>query len=311
MIYLSIKGRLGNQMFQYAFARALQEQLGQEITIDWHFVNNEANRMPNIGFDDSLKLFRVKTYHSVDAINYRKEMTLKQYLSFRNYEKHCPFSGTVEQKEVFEKNFLKKHPHNGLFYFENGFYDFDLTKPPKNLFLTGYFESTRYFSGISEQIREEFVPVQPRLKKNTELYDFIESQESVCVSMRYGNKADFIKSSFHGVCTLDYFLEGMDIIKRKNPSAVFIIFSDNVEQIKKDVKFNYPVLFEEGTDPVWEKLRLMSSCKHFIISNSTFSWWAQYLSRNPDKIVIAPDKWYNSTVKSDLLNDDSLIKIVC
>ena len=49
--------------------------------------------------------------------------------------------------------------------------------------------------------------------------------------------------------------------------------------------------FETEGNPIWEKIRLMSACKHFIIHNSTFSWWAQHLSSNTDKIVLAPVKW--------------------
>ncbi len=308
MIYLTIKGRLGNQMFQYAFARALQEKLGQDILIDWHHVIESDKKEPGIGYHNSLKDFNVKSFASNNSISYKDNMGLLQFLAFRKYEKNFPFFADIVQKERFERDFLNKNKNKGLFFYENGYYDFDLSKLPKNVFLNGYFESTKYFKDIEFELKKEFIPIHPKLDHNLELYNKIENSESVCVTIRRG---DFVNSGFHNVCRTEYFLEGMDIVKEKIPNAKFFIFSNEVDWVRKNVNFKYPVIFEEGNDPVWEKLRLMYSCKHFVISNSTFSWWAQYLSRNNNKVVVAPDRWYNSELKSDLLNDSNLIKIVC
>jgi len=308
MIYLSIKGRLGNQMFQYAFARALKEKLGQNILIDWHYVNDSDKKDPGVGYCNALKEFNVSKFDSIESSEYGKYMNIRQKVAFRNYDKHFPYSGSMNERYKFEQDFLKKNGKIGLLFFENGYYDFQINKAPKNVFLKGYYESEKYFKDIENIIKKEFTPVHNKLEHNNELYRQIENSNSVCVTVRRG---DFLKSSLHNVCTIEYFLKGMDIIASKIPDAKFFIFSNDVEWLKKNVDFKYPVVFENGSDPVWEKLRLMYSCKHFVISNSTFSWWAQYLSSNEDKIVVAPDRWYNSDVKSDLLNNKNYVKIKC
>ena len=107
------------------------------------------------------------------------------------------------------------------------------------------------------------------------------------------------------VCTPEYFENAIKLMQKKVPKAKFFVFSDDVEWCKNNMNFPKGTMYESGTDPVWEKLRLMYSCKHYIISNSTFSYWAQYLSRNDKKIVIAPKSWGNNLYK----NDDELIDI--
>lgn len=308
MIYLSIKGRLGNQMFQYAMARSLQEKLNMDILIDWHHVIESNTKEPNIGYQNSLKDFHVKDFTSINESKYIENMSLRQYLSFRKYEKNFPFGKDIIDKAKFESEFYDKHKNSGLLFYENGYIDFDLSKLPKNIFLSGYYESTRYFDNIENELKKEFTPIHSKLSHNLDLYNKIENSESVCVTVRRG---DFVGNPFHDVCRTEYFLHGMDIIAKKIKNPTFFIFSNDVDWIKENVKFKYPVIFEEGSDPVWEKLRMMYSCKHFIISNSTFSWWAQYLSKNKDKIVVAPDRWYNSKMKSDLIENSDFIKVRC
>ena len=87
------------------------------------------------------------------------------------------------------------------------------------------------------------------------------------------------------------------------------MFSDDIEWVKNNIYTGCVTYYEDGTDPVWEKLRLMSACKHFVVSNSTFSWWTQYLSKSENKIVISPSRWFNNDYESPLIAKDWILKM--
>ena len=89
---------------------------------------------------------------------------------------------------------------------------------------------------------------------------------------------------------------------------VFIVFSDDLKWVRNHLKLeehfpNVKFVYESGNDSVEEKIRMMTMCKHFIISNSSFSWWAQYLCPNEDKIVVAPNMWFTNGSKNGLYMD--------
>lgn len=309
LIYVEMRGRLGNQMFQYAFARALQEKMDSSEPLGISFYNVYKKNDEAHGWENSLRYFRVKPF--IDCTSNKKLLLSKSnfiqkavgslyYTSLKKFEKR----GIDEAKQ--NEISLKWQPllnRVGLYWLRHGFYDYK-DYHNKNILLSGNFESPRYFDQIRDKLLEEFTPVCDPIEKNAELYDSILNSQSVCVTVRRG---DFISNPAFkqfNICSPNYFYKGMDEIKKRCPKAKFFIFSDEIEWVKKNMHFPYDVMFESGSDPVWEKLRLMYSCKHFIISNSTFSWWAQYLSRNSEKLVVSPSIWLSNGFKSDLIGDD-------
>ena len=152
----------------------------------------------------------------------------------------------------------------------------------------------------------ELTPKEPLQPQNEELYNKIKNTNSVCVTIRRG---DFMNEKNKGtfyICDNTYFGNALAYIKKCLPDCTFFGFSDDIDWVKNNMEFPGEVYYESGVDPVWEKLRLMSACKHFVLSNSSFSWWAQYLSNEKKKIVVAPDIWYKTGkhAKADLYQDD-------
>lgn len=308
MISIKIQGRLGNQMFQYAFLRALQEQgYDTEINLCFDLVN--ALKDQDIGWENSLQYFNVQEYKSTNQFGlsfFQKIIKEMNRLFWKILRKFYRFLGKERidiQEQKYEMSKIRLLNNAGFFWLSQGYYEFKKCKK-KNKEAIGYFESAKYFENIKEKIREEFTPRYDKLEKNQFLYNSIENSESVCITIRRG---DFLskehKSRFY-VCTEDYFKRGIEYMQKHLKNPRFFVFSDDVEWCKKNMNFPENTEFEDGTDPVWEKLRLMYSCKHFIISNSTFSWWAQYLSRNEEKIVVAPSRWRNGECNLGIYQDN-------
>lgn len=307
MIQKHVIGRLGNQMFQYATVRAFQikNRPDDEILLDF----SEVYEKDSVGYKEEL------SYFNINNVKYGKakiSISQKILIAFMNVVKmiilvatglnyNVRYNQLLYSFETKIQNFINKF---GLYSFRLGYYNFrDSTK--KNLYFNGTFESPKYFDDIKDVLIKEFTPKYGIIEKNRPLYDMIENSNSVCVTIRRG---DFVtdpgfKKNLY-VCDENYFYKAIEYMKQNVDNAKFFVFSDDVEWCKKNMNFPEDTVYESGDDPVWEKLRMMYSCKNFIISNSTFSWWAQYLSRNKDKVVVAPSRWGNLEYKGTGIKTD-------
>jgi hypothetical protein len=133
----------------------------------------------------------------------------------------------------------------------------------------------------------------------------IECCESVSLHVRRTDYVDEEHIHIHNICTEKYYKDAIDKIRKQYPSAVFFIFTDDKEWCRDHFKGpNFIVVeLEEGEGTDIAEMTLMSRCKHHIIANSSFSWWAAWLNDSPEKIVIAPQKWINNRDMDDIYTE--------
>lgn len=308
MIYVEMYGRLGNQFFRYAAARSIQKKYypTEQLICSFNQIYEEAKN--DKSFYNTLQDYNVAPYteyHKKGKVIFNESSFLQKIVSVPYYLglRNIP---TVEMNRQvsYQNKWEYILSEAGIYWFRNGQYDIRKSKQP-NKFLSGNFESPKYFSDIRDILLIELTPKHAPLEKNRAMYEKIQSTNSICISVRRGDFETNEKfKGLHSVCNREYFLNAIDKAKELIKDPTFFFFSDDIQWVKENIQTGCETYSEDGTDPVWEKLRMMSMCKHFIISNSTFSWWAQYLSTNDNKIVIAPSRWFNNDFKSPLIEPD-------
>ena len=128
--------------------------------------------------------------------------------------------------------------------------------------------------------------------------DRISSVNEVCLNVRRGDFVSIsVANQHHGVCETDYFSRAVNIIGEKVSNPHLFIFSDDTEWCRANLRFEHPSTLVDHAyagKKFGQHLQLMIMCQHYIISNSSFGWWAAWLNTNKKKIVCAPEKWFNT-----------------
>lgn len=314
MIILHTNWDMGNQMFEYAYARALSNKYNETIAI------NEAT--------DSLIRWRTAWQKEKKIIKLsHRTSSLRHLVLNEDVVYLTKFRGWCKGIVLTVKSFILRKINPKLFkgqlgYFKltrRGFFASDDTftyyeadyckKKDKNIYSP--FASPRYFTGIEEIIKKEMKVKTLPSQVNKMMLEQINSCNAVCVHIRRG---DFLEERWKRfqVCNEDYYIKAMNYLANKIENPVFYIFSNtskDIEWIKHNYKFFYQVQYVDLMNPDYEDLRLMYNCKHFIISNSTFSWWASYLSQNSSKIIVTPFKWINEYMEQIDIYMENMVKI--
>jgi hypothetical protein len=166
--------------------------------------------------------------------------------------------------------------------------------------LIGYFQSSKYFLQYGSQIRQLLGPRTEMLTAVYQQYPSILTHHmrdtAIVVHVRRG---DFQSPAFktnYGFLDCTYYWNAVRRMRELNPGGQMLLFSDDIEWCKAQPVFRGAVFIDESDDSL--ALTLMTQYKYYILSNSSFSWWAAWLAGD-DACVLAPDCWYNPRFIAD------------
>ena len=282
MNIVQIHSGLGNQMFQYAFLLALRER-HPDTKAD---ISYYRHRHSHNGFELDRVFGIQETYATPQECHRLADVSKAFWPDLRRK------LGFVQQREGTVIN--EPDPANGI--------SLDVLDNDNGYFI-GYWQSERYFADIADKVRNAFTFRLPLTISADAKRTQITSCNSVSIHIR---RTDYLKSrriDDYNVCTADYYERAIAYMQARVPGCRFFIFSDDYDWVKSNMEFPVGTVFVHGFTGLnaWQDLYLMSLCRHNIIANSSFSWWAAWLNNNPDKIVIAPTQWFRHRPRPDIV----------
>lgn len=273
MIYVRIWEGLGNQLFQYAYARALQLSSNQEVRLCALKGTGQRSFRPYELDKFAITIKRDIYFEKMAGFVIRNEI-LKEFLRINLDSEIKKHWGYIEEKSVQYDERLKSL---------NGIY-----------FLSGWFQNEKYFKEYEDVLRKEVRP-KKKIKISKALNSILTHENTVSVHIRRG---DYKRNN--NVLDMGYYEKAFEFINEKVSDVFYVVFSDDLRWVKEHMQFGNNVYFvnEDKKLQDYEELFVMSRCRHNIIANSTFSWWGAWLNNNTDKLVIGPKRWFPNSASN-------------
>ena len=281
MIIIEVAGGLGNQMFQYALYQKYLH-MGKLAKLDLFSYENPKS-MP----------FELDLFHLPYDVDTKKErngyMNQKRLTVCRILDQ---ISGRPKHSYYAEKLDVGYQPE--ILNFEN-------------TYLSGYWQCEKYFMDFRQDVLDlfQFQDQQINLASRS-LQEQMRREQAVAVHVRRGDYLLPENSRKYGnICTLQYYKNAMQYVKKRVPDARFYFFSNDPGWVRENLANGDSVIVDcnHGKENYLD-MYLMSQCSHNIIANSSFSWWGAWLNQNPDKIVMSPQRWFSHLDASDAICED-------
>ncbi|MHB8651999.1 MAG: alpha-1,2-fucosyltransferase [Minisyncoccota bacterium] len=293
MIITRLSGGIGNQLFQYAFGRSLSLETTTNLKLDLSSFGEQKNsRAYKLNaFNIRAEVATHDNFKSIGVLDPARRDMLHRTMRWihRAMEYFVPLS---KKKFIIEPSFR---------------FQPELLTISQSCYLSGVWQTEKYFARIADILREEITPKEDPGAATKAWIQNTRECNSVSLHVRRGDYVTNAKThQFHGVCSPPYYQRAMNFIDQKISHPVYFIFSDDMEWVRKNFQIPGRVVYvSDKKIPDHEELLIMSSCKHHIIANSSFSWWGAWLNTDPKKIVIAPRKWFavESIPTQDLIPD--------
>jgi len=276
MLLSNIIGGLGNQMFQYAVGRACSIRTGMELRLATDmfegYTLHQGFELKRV-FDVPASVASAEDIRSV--LGWKRSVPLRRIIGRLNWNilsgPKFVVEGAARTRELCDGG-------------------------QRSFYLQGYWQSERYFRDCEREIRADFTFGRQLSSKNSERLDAIRSSQSVSIHVRGADYLSNAKNrSIYAKCGTQYYTAAIRHMRERLPAARFFVFSDDRAWVQEVLQQECPemeIITDNKGPESYVDMQLMSACKNHVIANSTFSWWAAWLNDNPDKIVIAPARWY-------------------
>ncbi|MDD2286055.1 MAG: alpha-1,2-fucosyltransferase [Paludibacter sp.] len=330
MIIIRLSGGLGNQMFEYAVARSIAHDNNVELGLDIRPLQCGCAWAKILKKLDILLSFSSKIRIIERGRDKLRRSIQRRIGEIREYELHyfsinCNIIQSQDNIILLALEYILykyynewRRPKYNIYFCKNGEFDHDLLMLSRNItdiYIDGLWGCQEYFQHNENIIKRELTLTKEVMHEYAVVNDNIEKQikdtNSVCIHIRRG---DYVENTYVnqqiGACSQEYYYNAITQISKMIDNPSYYVFSDDISWVQNNLHFPSKTYYITPNTRCIVDFQLMRECKHFIISNSTFSWWAAYLSEaTKDKIVICPEPWFNDTKITLSLALNNWIKI--
>ena len=266
VVIVKIKAGLGNQLFQYALGYVLAKKNITPLKLDLSWYETSPHRQ-----------------FELDKLNISGKIATKEEISHSEVN-----AAGIDRSWYRMRNFFTPYYKQAVVYEKDHRFDSRIFEVPKTVYLSGYWQSEKYFLDKEEVLKKEFSLKSDLITQVVkDMTGSILSYEGVALHVR---RTDYSRLTTHPLLPMTYYKDAIRLLSQQISSPHFFVFSDNISWVKTHLRIEFPHTWVSNPKLFTntQELYLMTHCRHHIVANSSFSWWGAWLGSHPAQTVIAP-----------------------